>query len=172
MQSKHKITPFLLGHQRALQAQIRHVAQFFLLDFLSHPFLPLGKRGFVHSLPTNVLLDKFSLVARYYLLIISEKTGTQEKRGGGSHSGDKALGQTPYFCSLTCDCCPGLETLFPCLSLGIGLFSVVPLTILDLFSALYSVCQRRDDSEQDWVITNSGGTTHTPVMFKLPFLSV
>lgn len=67
MQSKHKTTLFLLGHQRAFQAQIRHVAQFFLLDFLSHPFLPLEKHGFVRSLPTNMLLVKFSLVARYYL---------------------------------------------------------------------------------------------------------
>lgn len=64
MQSKHKITPFLLGHQRALKAQIRHVAQFFLLDFLSHLFLPLGKHSFVRSLQTNMLLVKFSLVAR------------------------------------------------------------------------------------------------------------
>lgn len=41
------------------------------------------------------------------------------------------------------------------------LLSIVLLTILDLLNALYSVCQRRNDSEQDWVITNSGGTTHT-----------
>lgn len=58
------------------------------------------------------------------------------------------------------------------LSLPTRLFSVVPLTILDLLNALYSVCQRRDDSEQDWIITNSAGTTHTAVMFQLPFLSV
>ena len=64
MQSKPKITPFLLGPQRALQAQIRHVAQLFLLDFLSHLFLPLGKHGFVRPLPTNMLLVKFSLRAR------------------------------------------------------------------------------------------------------------
>lgn len=88
---------------------------------------------------------------------------------GGSHSGDKALGQTLYFCSLTSDCCPGLETLFPYLSLGIRLFSVVPLTTLDLFNALYSVCQRRDDSEQDGVITDSGGTTHSLSCLSSPF---
>lgn len=52
------------------------------------------------------------------------------------------------------------------------LISIVLLTILDLLNALYSVCQRRNDSEQDWVITNSGGTTHTAVMFQLPFLLV
>lgn len=39
----------------------------FLPDFLSYFLLPLGKDGFVHSLPTDVLLVKFSLVARYYL---------------------------------------------------------------------------------------------------------
>lgn len=49
------------------------------------------------------------------------------------------------------------------------LIPIVLLTTLDLLNALYSVCQRRNDSEQDWVITNSGGTTHTAVMFQLPF---
>ena len=98
-----------------------------------------------------------------------KRQGHREKGVGGSHSGDKALGQTLYFCSLTGDCCPGLETLFPYLSLGIRLFSVAPLTALDLFNALYSVCQRRDDSEQDGVITNSGGTTHSLSCLSSPF---
>lgn len=48
--------------------------------------------------------------------------------------------------------------------------SIVLLTILDLLNALYSVCQRRNDSERDWVITNSGGTTHTRLScFSYPF---